>query len=302
VQRLSWQVVAEVFGTSWQSVSEAVRMAVEWGLLHREMTGITAIGIDEIAWRKGHRYVTLVYQIHEGCKRLLYVGKDRTEASLRGFFQELSEEVKGGIQFVCSDMWQPYLKVIGEQIGQAVHVLDRFHIMTHFSKAVDEVRASESRDLKRWGTAPVLKHTRWCLLKRPENLTESQSVRLKELVKLNLRTVRAYLLKEDFQWFWEYRSPTVAMRFLDEWCGKVMRSRLEPMKRVARMLRHHQPLIRNWFVARGTISGGVVEGFNNKAKLATKKAYGFRELKTLEIALYHQLGNLPEPEFTNRFR
>jgi transposase len=93
-------------------------------------------------------------------------------------------------------------------------------------------------------------------------------------------------LKEDFQWFWEYRSPTVAMRFLDEWCGKVMRSRLEPMKRVARMLRHHQPLIRNWFVARGTISGGVVEGFNNKAKLTTKKAYGFRELKTPKIALY----------------
>ena len=81
-----------------------------------------------------------------------------------------------------------------------------------------------------------------------------------------------------------------------------MRPRLEPMKRVARMLRHHQPLIRNWFVARGTISGGVVEGFNNKAKLTTKKAHGFRELKTLEIALYHQLGGLPEPEFTHRFR
>jgi len=131
-----------------------------------------------------------------------------------------------------------------------------------------------------------LKHTRWCLLKRPENLTESQSVQLREVVQLNLRTVRAYLLKEDFQWFWEYRSPTVAMRFLDEWCGKVMRSRLEPMKRVARMLRHHQPLIRNWFVARGIISGGVAEGFNNKAKLTTKKAYGFRELKTPKIALY----------------
>jgi len=111
-------------------------------------------------------------------------------------------------------------------------------------------------------------------------------VQLREVVQLNLRTVRAYLLKEDFQWFWEYRSPTVAMRFLDEWCGKVMRSRLEPMKRVARMLRHHQPLIRNWFVARGIISGGVAEGFNNKAKLTTKKAYGFRELKTPKIALY----------------
>ncbi|MFN6104916.1 MAG: transposase [Planctomycetaceae bacterium] len=135
---------------------------------------------------------------------------------------------------------------------------------------------------------------------RPTQCRQKSPPHLNLLVKLNLRTVRAYLLKEDFQWFWEYRSPTVAMRFLDEWCGKVMRSRLEPMKRVARMLRHHQPLIRNWFVARGTISGGVVEGFNNKAKLATKKAYGFRELKTLEIALYHQLGGLPE--FTNRIR
>jgi transposase len=202
-QRLSWRVVAEVFGTSWQSVSQAVRMAVEWGLLHREMTGITAIGIDEIAWRKGHRYVTLVYQINEGCKRLLYVGKDRTEASLRGFFAPLSAEVKAGIQFVCSDMWQAYLKVIEDEIGKAVHVLDRFHIMMHFSKAVDEVRAGESRELKRSGSGSVLKHTRWCLRKRPENLTKSQSIRLRELVKLNLRTVRAYLLKEDFQWFWE---------------------------------------------------------------------------------------------------
>jgi transposase len=92
------------------------------------------------------------------------------------------------------------------------------------------------------------------------------------------------------------------MRFLEDWCRKTMRSRLDPMKRVARMLRQHQALIRNWFVARGTISGGVVEGFNNKAKRTTKKASGFRVLKTLEIALYHQLGNLPEPEFTHRFR
>jgi transposase len=143
--------------------------------------------------------VTLVYQINEECKRLLYVEQNRSDESLRSFFRGLSEEEKGGIRCVCSEMWQPYLKVIREQIGQAVHVLDRFPIMTHVSKAVDEVRASESRDLKRSGTAPVLKHTRWCLLKRLENLTESQSVRLRELVQLNLRTVRAYLLKEEFQ-------------------------------------------------------------------------------------------------------
>ncbi len=181
-------------------------------------------------------------------------------------------------------------------------MLDRFHITIPISKAVGEVGANESRNLKRSGTAPVLKHTRWCLLKRPENLRESQSVRLREPVQFKLRIVRAYLLKKDFQWFREYRSPHVAMRFLDELCGKRMRSRLEPMKRVARMLRHHQPMIRNWFVARGTISGGFVEEFNNKAKLTTKKAYGFRELKMLEIALYHQLDILPGPELTHGFR
>ncbi len=106
--------MADVFGTSWQSVSAAVRMAVAWGLIHREMTIITASGIDEIAWRKGHRYVLLVYQINEGCKRLLSVGQNRTEESLRGLFQGLSEEANGGIRFVCSDMRQPYVNVIGE--------------------------------------------------------------------------------------------------------------------------------------------------------------------------------------------
>ena len=174
--------------------------------------------------------------------------------------------------------------------------------MAHFRKEVDEVRASESREFTRSDTAPMLKHTRWCLLKRPDNLTETQSVRLRELLRLNLRTVSTYQLKEDFQWFWEYRCPHVAMQFLDEWCGTVFRSRLKPMKHVARMLRHHQPLIHNWLVAQGTVSRGIVEGFNNKAKLTNKNVYGFRELKMLEIALNHELGNLPAPQFTHRFR
>src|SRR6202022_1362922 len=185
--------------------------------------------------------------------------------------------------------------------SQAVHVLDRFHLMMHFSKAVDEIRAEEPRQLKQDGYEPLLKHSRWCLLKRPTNLTHKQTVKLTELVKYNLRSVRAYLLKEDFQRFWGYVSAGWAVRFLDEWCGRTMRSRLEPMKRVARMLRAHRTLILNWFHARGKISAGIVEGFNNKAKLTTKKAYGFRTYAAIELALYHQLENLPEPTFAHSF-
>ena len=111
----------------------------------------------------------------------------------------------------------------------------------------------------------------------------------------------AYLHREDFQRFWEYQSPAWAGKFLDEWSIRVMRSRLEPLKKVARSLRKHQPLLLNWFRAKGTISAGIVEGFNNKAKLAMRKSYGFREYETIELALYHQLGNLPEPDFTHEF-
>jgi transposase len=290
-----------VFHTSWQSVFRSVRYAVFWGIVHRKWGTIAALGIDEIAWRKGHKYLTLVYQIDEGCKRLLWIGRERTEDSLRGFFRILPQKVADRIQFVCSDLWKPYLKVIGEYAGQAVHVLDRFHLMMHFSKAIDEIRAEESRQLKRDGYEPVLKHSRWCLLKRPANLTRMQTVKLAELVKYNLRSVRAYLLKEEFQRFWAYVSAGWAVRFLDEWCARTMRSRLEPMKKVARMLREHRTQILNWFHARGMISAGVVEGFNNKAKLTTKKAYGFRTYAAIEIALYHQLGNLPEPKFTHSY-
>ncbi|MBN2492404.1 MAG: transposase, partial [Planctomycetes bacterium] len=150
------------------------------------------------------------------------------------------------IEFVCSDMWQPYLKVIAKKAGQAVHVLDRFHIMQHLSKAIDEIRAKEAKKMTAAGYEPVLKRTRWCLLKRPDNLTEKQEVTLAGLLRYNLKTVRAYLLKEDFQGFWDYVMPYWAGRFLDRWCTRTMRSRLEPMKKVARLLRHHRDLILNW--------------------------------------------------------
>lgn len=300
-RRLSWKEVAQVFASSWDSVFRSVEMAVAWGRVHADYSGVRAIGIDEIAWQRGHRYLTLVYQIDAHCKRLLWVGNRRKVKTLLGFFRWFGATRSRELKYICSDMWKPYLKVIAKKAGQAVHVLDRFHIMTYFSKALDEVRAGETRALKAKGYEPVLTKSRWLLLKRPENLSEQQDVRLAELLQYNLKSVRAYLLKEEFQFFWSYVSPYWAGRFLDRWCTKTMRSQIEPMKKVASMLRRHRPLLLNWFRAKGQLSSGVVEGLNGKAKLTSRKSFGFRTYHGAEIALYHTLGALPEPEFTHRF-
>ena len=300
-RRLSWKEVAEIFQTTWQHVHNAVLHAVLWGLLDRDLSGVEAIGVDEIQWQRGHHYLTLVYQIDAGCKRLLWIGQERTEQALRDFFALFGSRILPTLRFVCSDLWQPYLNVIAEQASEAVHVLDRFHIMKQLGKAIDEIRADESRRLRQDGYEPVLKHSRWCLLKRPENLTEKQTVTLSELLQYNLRAVRAYLHREDFQRFWEYESPGWAGRFLDEWTARVMRSKLEPLMRVARSLRKHRPLLLNWFRAKGTISSGIIEGFNNKAKLTMRKSYGFRTPNVIKLALYHQLGHLPQPKLTHEF-
>jgi transposase len=124
--------------------------------------------------------------------------------------------------------------------------------------------------MKHEGRDPVLKKSRWLLLKRSQNLGEEQHFRLRDLLRYNLRTVRAYLLKEAFQQLWEDNSPTWAGKFLDEWCRQTMQSRIEPMKKIARYLRQHRELILNYFRAQKLISSGVVEGLNNKAKVTMR--------------------------------
>ncbi len=280
---------------------QAVKYVVEWGLKHRDMTGITAIGVDEISVRKGHKYITLVYQINEHCKRLLWIGEGRDVRTLVRFFHDFGVQRRKQIEYVCSDMWKPYLKVIKSRIPQAIHILDRFHIMQKINKSIDEVRAAEYRELKATGQEPVLKHSRWCLLKRKENLTKKQEAKLKDLLRYNIKSVKAYLLKEDFQGLWQYVSPSWAGKFIDRWTEQVMRSRIEPMKKSAKMVRNHKPLILNWFKAKGAVSTGVVEGMNNRIKVTVKKSYGFKTSEIMKLALYHELGKLPVPDLTHRF-
>jgi transposase len=300
-KRLSWTAVAEAFHTSYYHVFTAVRMAVEWGRARMDLSGIGALGIDEMQIGKGHKYVTAVYQIDEGRKRLLWLGERRTAKTLLKFFRWFGKERSAQLKFICSDMWRGYLKVVCKKATGAVHILDRFHIMANLGKALDKTRAQEVKRLKTQGLEAVLKGSRWCFLKRPENLTGRQAEKLADLLRHNLAIVRAYLLKEQFQFFWEYKSPAWAGKFLDQWCSHAMRSRIKPIKDFARSMRRHRPLLLNWFRAKKRFSSGVVEGLNNKAKTTMKNAYGFRTFTALQVALYHRLGDLPEPKFTHRF-
>jgi transposase len=300
-RRLSWRETARAFNTSWECVYRSVEWFVEWGLAHRKLTHVRSIGVDEIHWGRNKgadNFLTVIYQIDGYCRRLLWVGKRRTKATLRRGLVALGDEVAGGLRFVCSDMWRPYLNVIAARVGQALHILDRFHITMHLNQAVDKVRRAESGRLRTAASAQAarLKDMRWKLLRRGSRVRGTARRQLQALVASKLATARAWILKESFQPFWRYHSLTWAGYFLKVWTEQALRSRLEPMKKVARMLRSHQGLLLNWFKAKGEISSGAVEGLNNKIRVVTRRSYGFRTYKAMEIALYHTLGRLPEPE------
>jgi transposase len=294
---LSWQETARKFRTSWDTVFRAVEHAVRWGLEHRSLDAIYAIGVDELAWKKGHKYLTLVYQIDHGCRRLLHISRDRTIKSFNSFFDMLGDERARQIRFVASDMWAAFLNVVRSRCSIAVHVLDRFHVVQLMNKAIDQTRRDEVRQLRAKGMNAVLTKTRWVLLKLKRSLSGKQRVQLRELLQWNLRTVRAYLLKEEFQHFWTYKAVWAGRRFLREWTRQAMRTKNDHIKNFARTLRKHEPELLNWFRARGQFAAGATEGFNNKARITTRKAYGFRTYEHAKIALYHGLGNLPEPEW-----
>ena len=305
-RRLSWRETARAFATSWECVYRSVEWFVQWGLAHRKLEDVQSLGVDEIHWGKSHRadsFLTVIYQIDRHCRRLLWVGPKRTQATLRRGLAALGPEVVGGLRFVCSDMWRPYLNVLAAKAGQALHVLDRFHITMHLNQAVDQTRRAESARLRAGASAQAgqLKAMRWKLLRRGSRVRGAARHKLNALVASKLATARAWLLKETFDPFWRYQSVTWARYFLDCWTWRALRSRIEPMQKVARMLRSHQELLLNWFRAKGEISSGAVEGLNNKIRVVTRRSYGFRTYEAMEIALYHTLGRLPEPESTHRY-
>jgi transposase len=275
-RRLSWRETAQAFQTSWEAVYRSVEWFVEWGLAHRELRDVTAIGVDEIHWGHGLRadnFLTVIYQIDGHCRRLLWVGKRRSQATLRRGLKALGPEVIKGLRFVCSDMWKPYLQVIAAQAGHALHVLDRFHITSHLNQAVDQVRRTESTRLraKNKQAAQRLKHMRWPLLRRGSRVRGKARQKLNALLASKLATARAWELKETFSHFWKYKSVLWAGAFLDYWCFRALRSRLEPMQIGCSRRRSRIPCLnnsaerasrvkgpkRNWCAKRGARSATV---------------------------------------------
>jgi len=293
---LPWKQVALLFGCAWGTVASAVEEAVAYGLANRDLDGLTHIGIDEISRKRGHVYVTNVYDLER--KRLVWSGEGRSKETLEAFFAFLGPEKTAALQGVCCDMWQPYIDTIKEHAPQAVLVFDKFHIVRHLMEAVDQVRRDEIRE-KGPAHKVLMYKTRFIWLKNPWNLTEGQAFRLGELEQLNLKINRAYLLKELFRHFWDYTYAGWAKKYLKRWFWWATHSRLEPMREFAWMLRRHEDDILNYF--RMPIDNGTVEGLNNKAKLVIHKAYGFRTAKNYIRNLYHCLGDLPLPQTVHTF-
>lgn len=293
---LPWQTVAEKNCVHWNPVAAAVRQAVDYGLQHRELGTVWCIGVDELSRRKGHVYVTNVYDL-DG-RRLIWSGEGRSRATLEVFFEEHGKAMQDSVIGVCCAMWQPYIDIIKEHLPQATLIFDKFHIVQHLNQAVDAVRKEEVRELQK-SNPDLLKRSRYLYLKNPENLTDHQRARLGYLEKLNLKTNRAYLLQETFREFWNYWRKGWAKKFLTKWIWWATHSRLKPRRDFGRMLRRRMDDILNYFELR--IDNGMVEGMNNKAKVVSHRCYGFRTAKTYITALYHCLGNLPEPKLVHKF-
>lgn len=293
---LSLSEVARLFNVRWNTVRTAVKASVDHGLEHRETSEVVAIGVDEISRRKGHRYVTMVYDLVG--MRLLWCSEGRETSSLEAFFEEWGEERCRAISVVCMDMWKPYRKAVERHLPHALIVHDRFHVANILLKAVDKVRVEEARRLKEEG-CPVLAGTRFIFMKNYGNLSGTQRERLSEMASMNLRVNRAYLLKEDFSRFWDCPDMESAQRFLDDWFWRASHSRIEQMVKAAYQLREHSAEILNYH--RIPVTNAGVEGMNRKAKVLAARAYGFRTVGTFRLMLYHVLGKLPQLETTHRF-
>ena len=286
--------MARLFQCSWGTVASAVDFVVKYGLENRDLSSITHIGIDEISRKKGHQYLTNVYDLKT--KSLLWGGEGRDAETLRQFFNFLGEERASQLQGICCDIWRPYIKVIEEKAPNAVLVFDKFHIVRHLMNAVDQVRRDEIQE-KGKEHKELMKHTRYIWLKNPWNLTDNQKSRLSALEQLNLKINRAYLLKEAFRNFWSYSKPGWAEKYLKKWFWWATHSRLKPMRDFAWLIRRHEENILSYF--KMPIHNGSVEGLNNKAKIISHKAYGFRSAKNYILNLYHCMADLPQPKIAH---
>jgi len=279
----------KVLRISWDEAWNIMERAVRRGQRRKKRRTVKKMGVDEKSLGKGHNYLTLVYDL-EGAT-VEHIADDRRKESLDGYFTLLSPSQRAGIEAIATDIWDPYLASIREFVPESGKklVFDRYHLMTHLVKAVDSVRKEEHRELKREGS-DVLTGTKYLWLYSRENLPGKKRGLFSVLRKKRLRTARAWALKESLRDLWGYRSLGWAMKHFKSWHAWAIRSRLKPIKEVARMFRKYLGNILTFLKHR--ITNAVSEGLNSTIQTIKKMACGFRNRDHFKIAIYFHCGGL----------
>jgi len=281
-QRCDLSAVKDYFRVSWSSVRRIVERVVARAFDgDSALDGLRVIGVDEISYRRHHHYLTVVVDHVSG--RVVWAGKDRKAKTLLRFFRALGPERAAQLEAISADMWEPYLTVIRRKAPQARIISDRFHIVRHFNNAVTKVRQQLIRDADPQ-TRRDLKNTRFPVLKLPTSRTPEDRRVLEEQVRGNRTLYRAMLLKDDFMDLYSYRREGWARRFLHGWLRRAMLSKIEPIKKVARMIRNHLDSVLGW--VQWQISNGRAEGMNNRIRLLSHRSFGLHSAEALISLVY----------------
>jgi transposase len=283
------QAAAGLLRISWDQAWGLMERAVARGLQRKRRRVIPFLGIDEKAVGKGQEYFTLVMDLTRSTVE--YIGEGRSIETLDRFYEQLSPRQLDGIEGVAMDMWQPYIAATLTHVPGAEDkiVFDRYHIMTHANDAVDDVRKKEQRHLRAQG-ASVLSGTKHLWLYAEENVPVRHRERFRLLKRMHLKTSRAWAMKEMLRDLWRFQRRGWALRHFRSWYGWAMRSRLEPMRRIATMLSGHLANILPYFTHR--ITNAVSEGLNNKIEAIKHSAFGFRNRDHFRTAIFFHCGGL----------
>jgi transposase len=274
---------------TWDQAWHVLERAVARGRARKQATVVKRIGVDEKAFRRGHKYVTVVCDADRGTVE--YVADDREKASLEGYYAGLSEEQKTGLEAVAMDMWEPYVQATRAALPAAEDkiVFDRFHVMQHVTRAVDAVRKQEHKRLLEKDDER-LKQTKYLWLHSEENLPESRRAEFDRLKATDLKTARAWALKENLRNLWNYKSVGWAKRFFKDWCAWASRAKLEPMWEAAKTVWRHLDNIVTYCVH--GLTNAVSEGLNSKIMAIKRRAAGFRNRDNFKTAVYFHCGGL----------
>ncbi len=296
---MTQKAAAELLGISTSSFSDLLHRIIHRIRKDHKIRDITTIGVDEVSYCKGSKFVTVVYDIERSC--VVWVGKGKGRSTIDKFFKEmLTDRQKEKIKYGTCDMGAAYIGAIETHCPNAELVLDRFHIAKAINDAVDDVRKEEWRDAT-GDKRKALKGLRWILYKHPSNRTKNESKMLNSLRKSNRRIHRAWILKDEFNRFWDYKAPWAAERFLKRWGTTALKSRIEPIRKFVKTIRKHQHRILPFIGTR--ITNAIGEGINRVIKIVKNRASGFRELYAFINMIYLTVGDVDIPgQFPENFR